>query len=56
MLRSLDGPDYHYHPSSAGLQGIAKQIQENFEWVSETDASSDLQRAMNVLSKTLPRL
>jgi hypothetical protein len=56
MLRSLAGLDYHDHPSSVRLQGIAKQIQENFEWVSETDASSDLHRAMNVIGKTLPRL
>ena len=35
------------------LQGIATQIQENFEWVSETDASVDLQRAMNLLRSEL---
>jgi hypothetical protein len=49
-LRSLIGPDLS---SSVGLQGIAKQIQDNTEWVSETDASVDLQRAMGLLRAEL---
>ena len=56
MLRSLAGPDHHDPLSFAHLQGIAKQIQDNFEWSSETDASVDLQRAMNLINKTLTRL
>jgi hypothetical protein len=48
-LRTLAGPAHHYLSSSARLQGIAKQIQDNFEWVSETDASVDLQQAMDLL-------
>jgi hypothetical protein len=52
-LRTLAGPDHHHLSSSARLQGIAKQIQENFEWVSETDASVDLQRAMSLLQAEL---
>ena len=56
MLRSLAGPDHHDPLSFAHLQGIAKQIQDNFEWSSETDASVDLQRAMNLMNKTLTRL
>ena len=50
MLRTLAGPDHH------DLLSVAKQIQENFEWVSETDASVDLQRAMNLFDKKLTRL
>jgi hypothetical protein len=46
-LRSLAGPDHHH------LQEIAKQIQDNFDWVSETDASVDLQRAMSLLRAEL---
>jgi hypothetical protein len=45
MLRTLAGPDHH------DLSSVAKQIQENFEWVSETDASVDLQQAMNLFDK-----
>ena len=53
-LRTLAAPDHHHHPSSSTrLQGITKQIQDNFEWVSETDASVDLQRAMNLLRAEL---
>lgn len=52
-LRTLTGPDHQYLSSSARLQGIAKQIQDNFEWVSETDASVDLQRAMSLLQAEL---
>ena len=48
-LRSLAGPDHHEFSSTARLEGIAKQIQDNFEWVSETEASVDLQRAMSLL-------
>ncbi|KAI0290583.1 salicylate hydroxylase [Russula brevipes] len=47
-LRAL-GPDV----SSSRLQGIMKQIQENFERVSETDASVDLQRAIGLLRAEL---
>ena len=35
--------------SAACLQGIVKQIQDKFEWVCETEASVDLQRAMSLL-------
>ena len=56
QLRTLAGPDYRNLSISARLQGIEEQIQENFEWVSETDASVDLQRAMNLLNKGLSRL
>lgn len=52
-LRTLAGPAHHHLSSSARLQGIAKQIQDNFEWVSETDASVDLQRAMSLLRAEL---
>jgi salicylate hydroxylase len=48
-LRSPAGPDHHELSSTARLEGIAKQIQDNFEWVSETEASVDLQRAMTLL-------
>ena len=48
-LRTLAGPDHHQFSSTARLEGIAKQIQDNFEWVSETEASVDLQRAMSLL-------
>jgi hypothetical protein len=51
-LRTLAGPD-HQLSSSTRIQGIAKQIQDNFEWVSETDASVDLQRAMSLLRAEL---
>jgi len=53
-LRTLAGTDHHLL-SSARLQGITKQIQDNFEWVSETDASVDLQRAMSLFQAELPR-
>ena len=53
MLRSLAGSDHHDISSSACLQGIMKQIQENFDWVSETDSSADLEQAMNLISKRL---
>jgi hypothetical protein len=56
MLRTLAGPDHQDLSSVARLQDIAKQVQENFEWVSETDASMDLQRAMNLINKKLARL
>jgi hypothetical protein len=52
-LRSLTGSDYHHLSSSERLQEIMKQIQENFEWMSETDASVDLERAMNLLRAEL---
>jgi len=53
-LRTLAGSDHHRQiTSSARLQGIVKQIQDNFEWVSETDASVDLQRAMGLLRAEL---
>lgn len=48
-LRGLVGPDV----SSARLLGIMKQIQDNFEWVSETDAGEDLQRALGLLQAEL---
>ncbi|KAI9507157.1 salicylate hydroxylase [Russula earlei] len=47
-LRGL-GPDV----DGARLQGILKQIQDNFEWVSETEASSDLERAIELLQAEL---
>jgi hypothetical protein len=55
-LRTLAGPDHHhlsFPAPTARLQGIVKQIQDNFEWVSETDASVDLQRAMSQLRAEL---
>jgi len=48
-LRGLVGPGV----SSARLLGIMKQIQDNYEWVSETDASEDLQRALGLLQAEL---
>ena len=48
-FRELVGPDV----SSTRLLGIMKQIQENFEWVSETDAGEDLQRALGLLQAEL---
>lgn len=48
-LFTLTGPDYNHLSSSERLQEIGKQIKENYEWVAETDASVDLQRAMSVL-------
>ena len=56
MLRTLAGPDHQDLSTAARLQGIAKQVQENFEWVSETDAGMDLQRAVNLINKKLARL
>jgi hypothetical protein len=50
-LRGLVGPDAVSSPRL--LLGITKQIQDNFEWVSETDASADLQRAMGLLRAEL---
>ncbi|KAN0109199.1 hypothetical protein V8E52_009527 [Russula decolorans] len=44
LLRSPTRPDYHLS-SSERLQEIMKQIQEDFEWISDTDASVDSQRA-----------
>ncbi|KAN0109198.1 salicylate hydroxylase [Russula decolorans] len=52
-LFSLTGPDYHHLSSSERLQEIAKQIQENFAWISDTDASADLQQAMSLLQAEL---
>jgi len=49
-LRGLTGPDVS---STRLLLGILKQIQDNFEWVSETDAAIDLQRAMALLRAEL---
>jgi salicylate hydroxylase len=49
-LRGLAGPDA---VSSPRLLGITKQIQDNFEWVSETDTAADLQRAMGLLRTEL---
>ena len=48
-LRTLAEPEDLDVSSTARLQGIVKQIQDNFEWVSETEASVDLQRAMSLL-------
>lgn len=56
MLRSLAGPDHDDPLSFERLQEIAELIQENFEWVNDTDANVDLQRAMSLLNKTLTRL
>jgi len=50
-LREFVGPDAVSSPRL--LLGITKQIQDNFEWVSETDASADLQRAMGLLRAEL---
>ena len=57
-LCSFTGPDQYEpsSPSSTRFQGFMKPIQENFEWVSESDASVDLQRAVNLISKELARL
>jgi hypothetical protein len=48
-FRSPAGPDHQDLSSTAHLQEIVKQIHDNFEWVSETEASVDLQRAMSLL-------
>jgi hypothetical protein len=53
MLRSLAETGHHDNSSSARLEGIMKQIQENFDWVSETDASVNLEQAMNLINKRL---
>lgn len=53
MLRSLAGTDHKDVSFSARLEGIMKQIQENFDWVSETDASVNLELAMNLISRRL---
>ncbi|KAI0262367.1 salicylate hydroxylase [Gloeopeniophorella convolvens] len=37
--------------SPTRLREISLEIQENFEWVSETDATADLQRAMELLER-----
>lgn len=52
-LLSLTEPDYHHLSSTERLQEIAKQMQKNFEWISDTDASVDLQRAMSLLQAEL---
>ena len=52
-LFSLTGPDYQHLSSSERLQEIGKQIKENFEWIAETDASVDSQRAMSLLQAEL---
>ena len=52
-LRPLAGPDHPDHSSTAQLQGIAKQIQDNMEWAFETEASVDLQRAISMLRAEL---
>ena len=49
LLRELIGPDV----SSTHLLGIIKQIQENFKWVSETNAGEDLQQALGLLQVEL---
>ncbi|KAH9988531.1 salicylate hydroxylase [Russula vinacea] len=48
-LRTLTEPQDHDLSSTAHLQGIVKKIQDNFEWVSETEASVDMQRAVSML-------
>ena len=50
-LRGLVGQDPVSSPRM--LLGITKQIQDNFEWVTETDAGADLQRAMELLRTEL---
>ncbi|KAI0277468.1 FAD/NAD-P-binding domain-containing protein [Russula aff. rugulosa BPL654] len=52
-LFSLTGPDHHHLSSSERLQEIVKQIKENIEWVTNGDASVDLQRAMGLLQAEL---
>jgi salicylate hydroxylase len=52
-LRTLTEPEHYDLSSTARLQGIVEQIQDNFEWVSETAASVDLQRAMSLLQAEL---
>lgn len=47
------GTDVSGWGSATRLQGILKQIQDNFEWVSETDASVELQRAIGLLRTEL---
>jgi salicylate hydroxylase len=47
-LRGI-GPDV----SPSQLQEIVKNIQENFDQVSETDAAQDMQRAMELLQAEL---
>ena len=55
QLRSPAGPDHQDLSSTARLQGISTQIHDNFEWVSETEASVDLQRAMSLLRAELAK-
>ena len=55
QLRSPARPDHQDLSSTARLQGISKQIHDNFEWVSETEASVDLQRAMSLLRAELAK-
>ena len=49
MLRTLAEPEDLDVSSTTCIQGIVKQIQDKFEWVCETEASVDLQRAMSLL-------
>jgi hypothetical protein len=51
-LRTLAEPEDHELSSTARLQEIVKQIQENFEF-SETEASVDLQQTMTLLRAEL---
>ncbi|KAF8468094.1 salicylate hydroxylase [Russula ochroleuca] len=53
QLRSLAEPDHNDISSSARLQRIVKQIQDNFEWVYQTDWDADLQRATSLLQAEL---
>ncbi|KAH9989922.1 FAD/NAD-P-binding domain-containing protein [Russula compacta] len=50
---SASGPGTDVSVSASRLQGIVKQIQDNFEYVTETDVSVDLQRAMGLLRAEL---
>jgi len=52
-LVSLNGPDYQHLSSSERLQEIGNQIKDNYEWIAETDASVDSQRAMGLLRAEL---
>ena len=53
QLRSLAEPDHHDLSSSTRLEGIVEQIQDNFEWVYQTDCGTDLQQAMSLLQAEL---
>ena len=53
QLRSLAEPDHHDLSSSVRFGRVVEQIQDNFEWVYQTDCGTDLQQAMSLLQAEL---